>query len=742
MSEPGRPGSDAEPPDLYAGGALPPGALYIARAADDLLFDALAAGQHCHVLAPRQVGKTSLRIRTRRRLEAAPDGGRRCVSVDFTALGTEVAESDEAQDRWYLTLAAEMGRGLGLGLTAVSSHWRALDGLRGVDRFTRFVREVFLPAADGPVVVFFDEINTLLRLRFRGEWLGALRALHNERAADPRLARLTFCLIGFARAEDLVPDIVNNPFDITRMIALEDFTRAELEQATPALRGRLPTALEAPLLDAVHHWTSGHPLMTLALLREALATAPRPASPEALAPLVERLFPRDGLQAHPLLTAAGAWLQADWAQAPMARTQALYARLAAGERLPARAGDPVQGALRIGGLAAVREGALAVRNAVFARALDVDWASELLARRPLHDAATTWDRAGRSPAALPGHRTLTELADWAAGRSDLTELETVFLRAAHAARQRRVVMTVIGGAVVLLALVAAGGLSAIVVFRRDAEHQAAVAENLRAVTRDTRAADEAVIRLMTTELETEATLEVAQTQRASAERLLDLIKSTTPADVTPSPRLTDLETRVADLTQRTRVLGAALTQARADREAAERKLADATRQALAPVDGTPPNGPAVPASGGPAVASGSTNPSAPATPPPAAASAPLPVPAQGLADAAAIVQVAEAHNAALRHRRDDLDGEVVDLRRSLIETFKQDVLPARRPSAPRVSKPEDPLAAEVCVDALGIARETLEAEKRRLCAVATCLGDRNPNDACLAPAPTWNDVCR
>jgi hypothetical protein len=408
----------------------------------------------------------------------------------------------------------------------------------------------------------------------------------------------------------------------------------------------------------------------------------------------------------------------------------------------------VQGALRIGGLAAVRDGALAVRNAVFARALDVDWVSELLARRPLHDAATTWDRAGRSPAALPGHRALAELSDWAAGRSDLTELETAFLRAAHAARQRRVVTTVIGGAVVLLALVAAGGLSAIVVFQRDAERQAAVAENLRAVTRDTRAADEAVIRLMTTELETEATLEVAQTQQASAERFLDLIKSTTPADVAPSPRLADLEARVTDLTQRTRVLGAALTQARADREAAERKLADATRKALTPVDGTPPTGPAVPVTGspavttGPAIATGSTTPNAPATPPPAATSDPSAAPAPGLADAAAIVQVAEAHNATLRHRRDDLDGEVVDLRRSLIETFRQDVLPARRPTAPRVSKPEDPLAAEVCVDALAIARETLEAEKRRLCAVAICIGDRNPNDACLAPAPTWADVCR
>jgi hypothetical protein len=705
--------------DLYAGGALPPGALYIARAADEALFEALAAGRHCHVLAPRQVGKTSLRMRTRRRLESEAGGGRRCVSVDFTALGTEVAETDEAQDRWYLTLAAEMARGLGLALSDVSAHWRAMGDIRGVDRFTRFVRDVFLPATEGPVVVFFDEINTLLRLRFRGEWLGALRALHNERAVDPALGRLTFCLIGFARAEDLVPDIVNNPFDITQMVALEDFTRAELDQAEPALRGRLPGHDIAPLLDAVHHWTAGHPLMTLALLRLALETRPPPTTPATLDPLVEALFPRAGLQAHPLLTAAGAWLQADWVQAPMARTQALYARLAAGERVPARAGDPVQGALRIGGLAAVRDGALVVRNAVFARALDADWVGELLARRPLHDAAVTWDRAGRSAAALPGPRALAELFDWAAGRADLTELEGAFLRAAHAARQRRVLTLVVVGAVVLVALAAAGGLSAIVVFQRDAARQAAVAENLRAVTRDTRVADEAVIRLMTAEFETEASLEDAQTQRQSAERLLDLIKTATPADAPRSPRLVELEARVEELTRRTRMLDAALAQARTDRETAERKLAAATRQVLEPTAPAPPPAdapPAMPVSG--------------------------PASTAGFADAAAIVQVAEAHNAALRHRRDDLDGEIVGLRRSLIETFKQDVIPARRPAGPRPAPRTEPLAAEVCVDALGIARETLEAEKRSLCAVATCLGDRNPNDACLTPAPSWSDVCR
>jgi hypothetical protein len=727
VSEPGRPGSDAEPPDLYAGGALPPGALYIARAADDLLFDALAAGQHCHVLAPRQVGKTSLRIRTRRRLEAAPDGGRRCVSVDFTALGTEVAESDEAQDRWYLTLAAEMGRGLGLGLTAVSSHWRALDGLRGVDRFTRFVREVFLPAADGPVVVFFDEINTLLRLRFRGEWLGALRALHNERAADPRLARLTFCLIGFARAEDLVPDIVNNPFDITRMIALEDFTRAELEQATPALRGRLPTALEAPLLDAVHHWTSGHPLMTLALLREALATAPRPASPEALAPLVERLFPRDGLQAHPLLTAAGAWLQADWAQAPMARTQALYARLAAGERLPARAGDPVQGALRIGGLAAVREGALAVRNAVFARALDVDWASELLARRPLHDAATTWDRAGRARIALPTRAAAADLLGWADGRGDLNELETALIAAMLQARQRRFVGLVVGGSVLTVGLLAAGALAAITAFRLEADRQRNRAERIRDVTDARRAADEVVIRLAQTEIAARNSLDDAERQQADAESVLSMIRTGAPTETEGNAAVENLRAQVLALTSRAGRLEREVERARAAREAAERAFAAAAHDADSPPAQTPPGLAATP-------------PSPPPSPPvaaPAAQDAGVP------ATTAQVVQAVEDQQVNLHSEIAALDGDTSKVRAQLVDVMRAEVLTPRPPRLnPLRPRPRpDPVEADLCVTAVSIANQRLAADNRRLCGVAACLEARNPQDQCLADAPDLTGLC-
>ena len=736
------------PPELYVGGALPPGALYIERAADRALVEALRAGIHCHVLAPRQVGKTSLRIRARAVLECDPQAPRRCASVDFTALGTAVVESDEAQDRWYLSLAAEMGRGLGINTGRIAEHWKGNAGLRGVDRWSRVVRELFLGPESGEaaLIFFFDEINALLRLRFRGEWLGALRALHNERATNPQLARLTFCLIGFARAEDLVPDMVNNPFDITKTISLEDFTRAELDQARPAVvlalerhptgaEGQPSTAQRADaLLNAVHAWTSGHPMMTVALLRAALAQPPAEPSREALLGAVESLFPRVGLQAHPLLTAAATYLQSDWAQAPMARTQALYARLLAGDAVPARANDPVQGVLRIAGVAAEHGGMLQVRNAIFARALDAAWIAEHLNRRPLHEAAGAWDAAGRGGIALPSARIGAELQAWSEDRTDLTELEVIFLRALQQRRQRRVVGLVIAGAVVTVALLAAGALAAITTFRlraHQAQDRVVLIEN---VTQARRAADEIVIGLAKTEFAARNSLDDAVREQQEAQSVLSLIRSGVAEAVATGPAGADaagrnqavenLRRQVAELTTRAGRLQGELDRARGARERAERHLEASSRAAL-------------------------ETPQTPSQPPPnrdphGAPPQVPPDPPDAGPTTAAVVEAVAAQQATLRTEMTNLAGDTSRMRSQLLDVVRAEVLTPRqvKPRPPALNVPTDVVEARLCVTAVSLANRRLEAENRRLCEVAECVESRNLKDTCLGPDLNLEATCR
>ena len=56
---------------FQAGGAVRQGLLYIERPADQELPEALLKGEFCYVLAPRQIGKTSLALRTREKLSEA-----------------------------------------------------------------------------------------------------------------------------------------------------------------------------------------------------------------------------------------------------------------------------------------------------------------------------------------------------------------------------------------------------------------------------------------------------------------------------------------------------------------------------------------------------------------------------------------------------------------------------------------------------------------------------------------------
>src|SRR5262249_47134532 len=81
---------------FFAGGALRPDPpSYVERLADRALYEALARREFCYVLTSRQVGKSSLIVRTAARLR---HDGIQSVVLDLAGLGQNVTV-----EQWYLS---------------------------------------------------------------------------------------------------------------------------------------------------------------------------------------------------------------------------------------------------------------------------------------------------------------------------------------------------------------------------------------------------------------------------------------------------------------------------------------------------------------------------------------------------------------------------------------------------------------------------------------------------------------
>src|SRR5262249_52345368 len=140
----------------------------------------------------------------------------------------------------------------------------------------------------GKVVIFIDEIDTILALGFpTDDFFALIRETHLGRAHHPALHRLTFCLVGLARESDLIQDTRRTPFNIGTEIPLNDFTREEAEQFLSGLRG----IHGAPaLLEAVFDWTEGHPYLTQKLCLQVADAASAAEAERQVQALVEELF--------------------------------------------------------------------------------------------------------------------------------------------------------------------------------------------------------------------------------------------------------------------------------------------------------------------------------------------------------------------------------------------------------------------------------------------------------------------
>lgn len=332
------------------------GGIYIPRKADDELLAYCRASEFAFILSSRQVGKSSLMVRTARQLESENIGS---VIIDLSGIGVKISA-----DQWYLGILNVIAKKLKLK-TDLFAWWAEGAGLGPAQQMTNFFSDVLLKEVSQPVVLFFDEIDSTLSIPFADDFFAALRSVYNARSTTPEFKRLSFVMIGVATPSDLIADDKRTPFNIGHRVDLTDFTP---EEAQP-----LAGTLGREVLGWIFHWTGGHPYLTQSLCAH-LSKATEEITETSVAEAVTQLFSGErGRQDNNLQFVRDMLTK----RAPdIQRVLKTYKDVRSGKKVTDDERSIPKAHLKISGVVRRADKHLQTRNRIYERAFDLAWVKE------------------------------------------------------------------------------------------------------------------------------------------------------------------------------------------------------------------------------------------------------------------------------------------------------------------------------------------------------------------------------
>jgi hypothetical protein len=418
----------------HIGGSVPlDSPSYIKREADDTFYDYLKNGQYCYVLNSRQMGKSSLWVQTQKRLREDKID---CATIDLSVTGRNPSE-----DIWYRILFEQLVKRFNLSIRDQQQTWWNERAYKSpINRLDEFVKEILLKEVSQPIVICFDEIDSVLSLNFSTDAFFAwLRSCHEERPHNPDYQRLTFCMLGVAAVSNFIQDNYRSPFNIGQDIRLSGFT---IKDARTLAEGLQDKVIEPQrVLEKVIEWTGGQPFLTQKICNLISTSRTRFGRESAANPIDVDDF----IQSQVINN----WVSQDSPEHLQTIRNRLLNKRVTGRRMlklyqeilingeMTDDGSPDQIELRLTGLVVQDRQKLKVYNKIYRNVFNENWVTTELNKIPPYiEKYEVWLNSGEDATKLLSDQDLEEALIWSQNQ-DLNESEKRFLELSQIEAKRK-----------------------------------------------------------------------------------------------------------------------------------------------------------------------------------------------------------------------------------------------------------------------------------------------------------------